>query len=43
VPLGARTHTARRRLGTGIARIMRGDSFVPRAALNCAALLKLIR
>lgn len=31
VPLGARKHTARRRLGRGIARIMRGDSFVPRA------------
>ncbi len=31
VPLGARTHTARRRLARGAARIMRGDSFVPRA------------
>lgn len=32
VPLGARSHTVRRRLGSGTARIVRGgDSFIPRA------------
>lgn len=34
VPLGARTHTARRRLGRGVARIFRGSSFVPRVNLG---------
>lgn len=34
IPLGARTHTARRRLGRGIAKIMRGDSFIPRANIG---------